>query len=268
MIDKANSPYTREIVKYGLLTADEEKELAGRIGKGDVEALNRLVTSNLRLVVKLANRYRGLGVDFNDLVGAGNVGLIEAAKRYDAAKGTKFDSYAQYWIRHEMRAVLSRMSGAVSVSNTKHMNDRTIMNARNELGENATVDDISRKSGFSPRHVRNVLCRRRSKVYLLEKVNGGDGADGKTYLDILDEGTDDTPYSLVEKQEMVDVLRNALKTLDSRDRYIIESWYGLNDCKRKSLAEMGDEFGFSREYIRLLRDDAETRLKKAVLARM
>lgn len=268
MIDRANSTYTGEIVRYGLLTADEERELAGRIGKGDVEALDRLVTSNLRLVVKIANMYKGLGVEFDDLVQAGNVGLIEAAKRYDATKGTKFDSYAQYWIRNEMRKVLSRMSGAVSVSNTKHMNDMIIMNARNELGENATVDDIARKSGFSPRQVWNVIGRRKSKVYLLDKVNGGDDADGKTYLDTIDDGTDDTPHSLVERQEMAGVLRNALKTLDSRDRYIIESWYGLNDCKRKSLAEMGREFGFSREYIRVLRDDAETRLKKAVLAGM
>ncbi len=266
MTEKINSAYTKEINKYRLLSNEEEKQLAGRIANGDDNAFDELVNCNLRLVMKIAHQYKGLGVDLEDIVGAGNVGLLEAARRYKADRKVRFDSYAHYWIRYEIRNLISRMAGATTLSTSKYNNDRIIRETKEEMGEQATDEEVSKKCGFSPKHVREVLNRSNKKVYLAQKVRGDN--DKKTYLDLFEDATQRNAYDSIDRQDQLDLLYRSLNVLDNREKYIIESFFGLHDMKQKSMTEIGNEFGFTREYIRQIRHEALKKLRHEMMKEM
>ena len=265
MRDSVSSTYVRQARDFKLLTSEQEQSLAERIATGDTEALKQLVEANLCLVIKIAHEYKGMGVDLDDLVGAGNVGLIRAAQKYKSGM-VKFDSYAHHRIRYEMRKIISKMSGVASMSSTKYRTDKLIHDVKQKLGENATEEEISEKCGFTKKHVMNVLKRgMKRKVYLQDNV--GDD-DKKTYLDVLSEEPCKNQFSSMEVRECISVMMNCFDKLSDRDKYVLESYYGIHDKAQKSLTELGEEFGCSRENMRVIKDNAQKRLKEAVIGKI
>lgn len=259
MKDNVSATYARQAKGFKLLDANEEQALAAKIADGDTDALKRLVEANLCLVIKIAHEYKGMGVDFDDLVGAGNIGLIHAAQHFRSGV-SRFDSYAHHRIRYEMRKIVSRMAG---VSCTKYRTDRLIHNLKEKYGDE--TEKISEQSGFTQKHVLNVLkAGMKKKVYLQDNV---DDDERKTYLDILSDEPCESQFSMLEVRECVALMMKCFEMLCDKDKYVLESVYGINR-KQKSLADLGKELGCTRENVRVIKEKAQQRLKDAMFERM
>ena len=253
--------YTDEIMKYEVLSTDEEQELAKRMADGDKEARDRLVCCNLRLVAKIAQDYKGMGVDLEELVGAGNMGLIEAADKFKSGKNSRFGTFAQFHIRHSMMDALSRMSGAMSKSIGTYNRHKKIRNAKEELGEGASVEDVARKCGSRSRKTVSDALAGNFKVSLSDKVN--EGSD-RTYLDVIEDEYEQDSLSQLAHEERMDAMFAGLDGLDSTERFVVESLFGLCGAEPKVLREVGQALHVTAERVRQIKDNALKKLRVAI----
>ena len=261
--------YIQQMAKHPLLSPEEEKELAIRAKKGDKEAVKKLVEGNLRFVVNVAKNFMGWGVPLTDLIAAGNLGLIEAAKRFDPDKEVKFISYAVWWIRQAIMQTIFQQTGAVRIpvkeslfiSKVKETYERL----KEELGREPTLEEIAKEVGASVKKVKNALQVVRMP-YSLDMPLGQEGED-LTLLDVLSKkGTEDVEKEIVE-ESLKKELTSLLSALDDRERAIIEHRFGLNGEEPKTLTEVGDLLGISRERVRQIEQRALKKLRVLAMKR-
>jgi len=257
------SHYFAEIRDFPLLTKDEEKDLARDIQEGRREALNELVESNLSFVAKVASEYRSLGLPFEDLLNEGNVGLIEAAHRFDASKDTKFISYAIWWIRKSILKALSEQSHVVRMPYSQMKKVKEIRKAeqhlRKEFGRKPTREEISKHLSKSLSKIDKVLRFGVHEVSLDEPV----ADDHDTPLaDCLEDADKTTCEQRMLDREMIDGVEAAFEHLSDQQKTVITYRFGLGGTPSLTLQETGNRMSLSRERVRQIECQAKDRMRK------
>jgi RNA polymerase primary sigma factor len=256
--------YIREIAKFKPLTIEDEKELGRRIREGDQEAIDHLVEANLRFVVHYAKRYRGLGLSYMDLIHEGSLGLIEAAKRFDPERNVKFISYAVWWVRQAIFHALSeharvfrlpqKLSGQVSRLETA----REKLKA--ELERAPTTEELAVRTQLTKEEVERLLLAAGDDVSLSTAV----GDDGSLELgDTLEQ--DSVPSAEVEmiRTSFERRIQDMVGLLDEKEREVIRMRFGLDGDEPKTLQEIGETMGLSRERIRQIESRAKEKLRRS-----
>ena len=262
------SKYFAEIREYPLLTKEEEMDLARDVKLGRKDALNELIESNLSFVVKVASEYRNLGLPFEDLLNEGNIGLIEAARRYDASKGTKFITYAIWWIRKSILKALSEHSSLVRVPNYQMKKVREIREAetslRRDLGRAPERTEISARLSKSVTKIDQTLQLSVREVSLDDKV--GREKD-KPIADYLVDTACTSPEQDLIHRESNSLVGEALSHLTMQERTVIGHRFGLSGGPPLTLKEIGEQMGISRERVRQIECQAKARLRKVFARR-
>jgi RNA polymerase primary sigma factor len=247
--------FLNEIGRYPLLTAAEEVALAKRVERGDLAAKERMVNSNLRLVVSIAKRYRGHGVPFGDLIQDGVIGLNRAVEKFDWRKGFKFSTYATWWIRQAVQRSIAGQSRTIRVPTHVHERRQTLQrHARKlepELGRPPTHEELAKSTGLSLAHVDEALAVAEARVSLNSPVGDDDGEFGDLFADT----TAEDPAEVAESALRSRAVREALAELPDRERRILELRFGL-DGDPQSLEAIGRELQLTRERVRQLEAQA------------
>lgn len=255
--------YLWEISQLPRVTADEEKSLGRRIRAGDESARKELTEANLRFVVSFAKRYRGLGLSFLDLINEGNVGLLEAVKRYDPDKNVKFITYAVWWIRQSITHALSEQSGPFRLpqkeANRVYRIGKTQANLTAELERMPTMEEIAEAMGLDTQDV--LIAHNGSQ----ETISLSDVIDEEHEFHLSDKLPQDTAESadtLLIRQALRTDIRRSLNFIDERERRVIELRFGLTGKEPMTLKEIGDIMNLSRERIRQIETQALKKLNK------
>ena len=261
--------YIQQMAEHSLLSPEEEKELAIRAKQGDKEALKKLVEGNLRFVINVAKNFTGWGVPLTDLIAAGNLGLIEAAKRFDPDKDVKFISYAVWWIRQAIMQTIFQQTGAVRIPVKESLFISKVKEAYEKLKEKLkrepTIEEIAKEVDASPRKVKTALQIVRMPLSFDQPI--GDDEEDLTLLDLVSKtGTEDVEKEVVEEALHKEIER-LLNVLDKRERTIIEERFGLNGKEPKTLNEVGEKLGISRERVRQLEQRALKKLRTLAMKR-
>lgn len=264
------SRYLQEIREYQPLSREQEEDVARRIdaagaaGAGD-EAFHELVTSNLRFVVKIANEYRQMGLPYEDLLNEGNLGLIEAAHRFDPAHGAKFVSYAMWWIRKSMLKAISQNASMVHLPEYQQRQVRQARRTSHRLarGERDAVrEEISRELGVPVERVDELLRMQLRDLSLDEKV--GEEQEATVVDQMVDERAVDAEEEMIRDEDR-DQLRRALRRLSRRELTVLVDRYGLEGARSQTLREIGQRLGMSRERVRQIETQATLRLRKVLI---
>ncbi len=252
--------FLNEAGRYALLTAAEEVELAKKIEEGDVEAKNRMINSNLRLVVSIAKRYQGHGLSLLDLIQEGVIGLIRAVEKFDWRRGYKFSTYATWWIRQAVQRGVANKSRTIRIP--VHIADREQKIGRAErdlvvkLGRNPTDEEICKAAKVSLKHLREVRQAARAVTSLDKPVGDDSGASMGDLIGVAEGGVEEeVEISLTE-----DMLHRALGNLPERERTVLSLRYGLDLEEPQSLEEIGRRLGITRERVRQIEAAALQRL--------
>jgi len=253
--------YFTDIAKIPMVTPQEEVILTQKIRQGDHAALERLTSANLRFVVSVAKQYESSGLTLGDLINEGNLGLIKAAKRFDETKGFKFISYAVWWIRQSILQAINDHARMVRIPANKVGDLSKINKASSELEQHleraATVEEIAEILEVTVEKVAGTLASASRHLSVDAPFSS---EEENTLLDVLQ-----NPESNTDKYIMDDSLRTeisrSLKMLDSRDREIVELFFGLGGSQPLSLEEIGEKFNLTRERVRQIKDKALARLR-------
>ena len=248
--------FLNEAARYPLLTAAEEVELAKRIERGEKAAKDRMINSNLRLVVSIAKRYQGHGLTLLDLIQEGIIGLIRAVEKFDHRKGFKFSTYATWWIRQAVQRGVANKSRTIRIPVHIAEREQKISRAERELlpklGRVPTEAEIAKQAKLPVKQVREVRGAARAVTSLDRPV----GEDGGTAFGELLPSEQRAVDEEVEVSLRESVLRRALEELPERDRTILELRYGLGDEDPQSLEAIGRRLGLTRERVRQIEADA------------
>jgi RNA polymerase primary sigma factor len=259
--------YLRAISKLPRLTPEQEQELGRRIQRDqDQEALRRLVEGNLRFVVSYAKRYRGLGVSFLDLIHEGNLGLIEAARRFDPGRNVKFITYAVWWIRQALTHALSTQTRAFSlpqkVSGAAARLTREVAELTGQLERTPTSSEIAADSEMSEADIAALMRLGARDVSLSDRLVADD--DSAPEIGDLIESPSAPIEDDLLRQSMVERVRAALSELDDKERAIVELRFGLDrDGEMRTLQEIGEALHLSRERIRQIEARAKEKLRRS-----
>jgi RNA polymerase primary sigma factor len=256
--------YLKEISRLPRITPEEERVLGRKIHQGDQEALRKLVEANLRFVVSYAKRYRGCGLSFLDLINEGNIGLIEAAKRFDPDKGVKFITYAVWWVRQAIIHALSDQSGAFRLpqkqANLLYRIGKAQSNLRSELQRAPTSDEIAERMEVSVAEVNNLLQVSDENISLSAVI---DEEHDFHLADKLEQETIPSADRVLLKNSLRLLLRNALDELDAKEDKVIRLRFGLDGAEPKTLKEIGEMMNLSRERIRQIEAQALEKLHRS-----
>lgn len=272
-IDDPVRMYLKEIGRVPLLTADRERELAEIMFNTEDEkkrdqAKNELVEANLRLVVSIAKRYVGKGMFFLDLIQEGNLGLMKAVDKFDYSKGYKFSTYATWWIRQAITRAIADQARTIRIPvhmvETIHKVSRYSRQMLQELGREATADEIGEKMGMSPEKVREIMKIAQDPVSLETPI--GEEEDSHLGDFIPDEDTP-APSDAAASTILREVIEKELHTLTPREEHVIKLRFGLYDGRTRTLEEVGKEFDITRERIRQIEAKALRKLRHPSRAR-
>ncbi len=270
------SMYLSEINRYSLLTVDDEQKLARKFKKGDLQAGHRLVTANLRFVVKVAYEYRSYGIKMSDLIQEGNIGLMKAVQKFDADKGIRLISYAVWWIRAYIQNYILKSWSLVKLGTTQAQRKLffSLARTRRELekmnpgeGQVLNVEEVARRLNVKPSEVREMEQRMGGRDLSLDAPMGEDG--GNSHVDFVASSATGQDDEFADKEEAGLIsahVKTALLRLDPRERFIIEQRV-MNE-RPMTLKELGEHFGFSRERARQLEIRAKDKLKSELAALM
>jgi RNA polymerase primary sigma factor len=259
--------YMREAVEVPLLTVAEENALAARIKRGDSVAREHMIRANLRLVVKIAKDYDGLGLPLLDLINEGNMGLMKGVERFDPSKGGKLSTYSSWWIKQSIKRALANQSKTIRLP--VHLVDkiskmrRVAMELQELFGREATDEEVAEEMDAPLRKVR--LWRRASlRTSSLDESLGDE--DSSKLGDVVADETCMTPYENLENRTTHSLLQSTLHILDSREMTILRERFALDGGQEKTLDEIGQKFGVTRERIRQLQNIALAKLRKKIEA--
>ena len=253
--------YLVEIARLGLVSADDEVELAQRIHKGDKEALEKLTRANLRFVVSVAKQYQNQGLALNDLIDEGNLGLIKAAKKFDETRGFKFISYAVWWIRQSILQAISEQSRIVRIPlnqvGFQSKLTKTIVNFEQEFERRPSAEELADLLDVEIDKVRDALGTNGKKASLDAPFQDDETS---SLIDIMTDedakGTDD----LTERESLSKDLDRVLAVLSEREAQVLRMLFGIG-CQEMTLEEIGERFGLTRERVRQIKEKAIRKLK-------
>src|SRR5271169_3912735 len=263
--DMAIKLYLREIGQVKLLTVEEEIELAARIKKGDKKAREHMIKANLRLVVKIARDYEGIGLPLLDLISEGNIGLMKAVERFDPKKGGKLSTYGSWWIKQSIKRALANQSKTIRLP--VHLVDkiskmrRTAMKLQEELGHEPTDEELADEMGMTALRVRQ-MRQAAVRPASLDAPIGDD--DSNNFSDVVEDENASSPYDNLEDKTVVNMLQDMVKHLDHREATILRYRFGLDGGTEKTLEEVGVKFGVTRERVRQIQNLALKKLRKMI----
>ena len=258
--------YLQEISEYPLLTKEEEQAIALRMRQSTAEtSYHDLVQSNLSFVVKIASEYKNMGMPFEDLLNEGNIGLIEAAHHFDHTRGTKFITYAIWWIRKSILKSLSQHSAMVRIPNYQLKKVRNVRATERmlsrELGREADREEISKELQVTIAKIDEILQMKMRELSLDDKV----GREKDIPIsDYLVDGRSINPEDELIKNENHGLIRLCLRNLSDQEQTVIINRFGLEGGRTFTLKEIGDKLGVSRERVRQIENQAKKRLRKMV----
>jgi len=270
MTDRRDQPdsrnlklYLDEIAKFPPLTEEEEKRVGERAREGDPAALRRLIESNLKFVVSYVKKYRGMGLGLLDLINEGNVGLIEAAKRFDPTRNVRFISYAVWWIRQAILHALSQYSRIYNIpqklSDQISAMKKKTAELKGELGREPTRAEVARTMGLSEEDVDDLAVLEEKNVSLSDRLSD----DG---LEVEDRISDDlnppVEYQII-KSSVQQQIRATIGELDEKEAVVLKLRFGLDDDRPRTLQEIGNEMGLTRERIRQIEQKAMRKLSRS-----
>ena len=261
-IDDPVRMYLKEIGKVPLLEADRELYLAECMAKGDEKAKDELVEANLRLVVSIAKRYVGKGMFFLDLIQEGNLGLMKAVEKFDYTKGYKFSTYATWWIRQAITRAIADQARTIRIPvhmvETIHKVSRCQRQLLQELGHEATAEEVAERIGMSPDKVREIMKIAQDPVSLETPI----GEEEDSHLgDFIPDDDSPAPAEAASYELLKEQLEEVLHTLTSREEHVLKLRFGLEDGRTRTLEEVGKEFNITRERIRQIEAKALRKLR-------
>ncbi len=260
--------YLDEIRRYPLIDRAEEARLAEEVRGGSEDALDKLIRSNLRFVVKVAKKYRHQGVPLQDLVNEGNVGLIRAARKFDERKGIKFVTYAVWWIRQAILQAIAEQSRIVRVPLNRaaalHRIGQRKSSLRQDLGREPTLDELADGLDLSQSVLDATLAVSQSHLSLDAPAGPG---EEHSLMDYMPDQLSPRPDEHVFENALAEMLNSALSTLDERQARVLRLYYGLDDEEPRTLEEIGALLGVTRERVRQIKEKALARLRHPTRAR-
>jgi len=261
--DDAIKIYLRDIQRTPLLNAESERELARRVESGDKDARNKMIESNLRLVVKISKRYINRGLPFLDLIEEGNLGLIKAVERFRLAKECRFSTYATWWIRQAIERALVNQSRTIRLP--VHVSDginrvlRTTRELSQELQREPNMQEIAEAMGVKPLYVRSMMTLlRRTCSIDTPTSNGSDYA----LIDAIQDFSMTTPPELLENINQYEMISDHFATLSESEQKILTLRFGLDDKEPQTLDVIGRQFGVTRERIRQIEAKCLEKLRR------
>ena len=257
--------YLREIGKIPLLTSEEELALAKRVVEGDRRAKDKMAEANMRLVVSIAKRYSGRGLDFLDLIQEGNTGLLRAVEKFDPDKGFKFSTDATWWIRQAITRAIADQARTIRIP--VHMVEtinkllRTQRRMTQELNREPTIEELAKELDMEPDKIEYVM-KIKQDITSLDGAVGRDDDEDSVLGDFIEDEDSATPEESASVQLLKEQVQAALGALSDREQKIIRMRFGLDNGKSHTLEEVGQEFAVTRERIRQIEAKALAKLRK------
>ena len=261
--DSTFRAYLRSIAKEPLLTREEENELAVFIKQGDQEAINKMVRCNLRLVVKIARNYSGLGVPLMDLIAEGNTGLMKAVERFDPDKGGKMSTYGAWWIKQAIKRALSNQSKTIRLPS--HLLEKLtrmrkfIQEYHQDFGREPSNAVIAEHMGVKPGAIAHWKAMSVNPASLDAPI--GDGDDSGSFSDLISDVHSRNGYEILDEQQVRHGMLGLLDHLDDRELKILNYRYGLDGREPETLERVGERFAITRERVRQIQKSAREKLK-------
>ena len=263
--DTAIKLYLREIGKVPLLTIQEEIDLAAKIKRGDKKAREHMIKANLRLVVKIARDYEGIGLPLLDLISEGNIGLMKAVERFDPAKGGKLSTYGSWWIKQSIKRALANQSKTIRLP--VHLVDkiskmrRMALRLQEELGREPNDEELGAELGLTASRVAQMRLAS-IRPASLDAPIGDD--DSNSFSEIVQDENATSPYQNLEEKTVTKMLREMVMTLPPREETILRFRFGLDGGSEKTLEEVGEKFGVTRERVRQIQNIALKKLRRMI----
>ncbi len=255
--------YLHEISKYELLSVEQEVDYAREISNGNLDALDKLVKGNLRFVVSVAKQYQNQGLSLSDLINEGNLGLIKAAQRFDESRGFKFISYAVWWIRQSILQALAEHSRIVRLPQNKlstiNKINKAFVGLEQQFEREPQIQEVAESLAISPEDVKESLLNVNRLVSMDAKLKDDD--DSGSYYDVVENQNTPTPDATLLHESLSKEIERVLNTLSSRESEIIKYYYGLLGIKPKTLEEISEIMGLTKERIRQIKERTILKLK-------
>jgi RNA polymerase primary sigma factor len=263
--DTAIKLYLREIGQVKLLTPQEEIVLAAKIKKGDKKARELMIKANLRLVVKIARDYEGIGLPLLDLISEGNIGLMKAVERFDPSKGGKLSTYGSWWIKQSIKRALANQSKTIRLP--VHLVDkiskmrRVAMQLQEEFGREPTDDELAAEMGMTTLRISQMRMASIRPASLDAPI--GD-EDSNSFAEVVQDESAFSPYEQLEDKTVTGMLQEMVTKLDPREATILRFRFGLDGGTEKTLEEVGEKFGVTRERVRQIQNIALRKMRKMI----
>ncbi len=255
--------YMQHIAQYPLVTPEEEVDLAAQIRQGSDEARIKLIRSNLRLVVKIAHDFKGLGLPLLDLISEGNIGLMRAVEKFDPSKGAKLSSYAAWWIKQSMRRALANQSRTIRIPVQSATKISKIQNARTrlreELGREPTNAEIAVAVNLTERTVSGLRLGKTTTISLHDPIQQGEEGE---FRDIIPDDSTTAPDEIVQDDETLRHMLELVDRLEDREQRILKLRFGLGGERPHTLEEVSRIIGRTRERIRQIQNQALEKLRQ------
>jgi RNA polymerase primary sigma factor len=257
--DKALQNYLNQIAKIPTLSREEEMELALKAQKGDKAAIEKLVESNLKFVVKIAARYQNRGLTLSELISEGNMGLIKAIEKFEPQKENKLISYAVWWIKQKILFALAEKTSVIRMPLGKANMANKLKQARDkvfsETGHSASMDELTSMTNLDTRAIKK-LDHQSIKTLSLDDAAYTNDHERVSLREFLEDPNGVDPKQLYYREKIQDTIEKSIESLPTRDAYIVKQYFGLDGSNGKNFAQIGEELGLSRERVRQIQKKA------------